>query len=92
MVPDQWEVNKDHLVISKTLGEGAFGRVMMGILEKDGVKTKVACKMLKGRSSRFVFTSPSIVVWIFCNVHTGDFRLSAGYGRSKIGADNRKRR
>ena len=51
MVPDQWEVNKDHLVISKTLGEGAFGRVMMGILEKDGVKTKVACKMLKGRSS-----------------------------------------
>ena len=25
-------------------------------------------------------------------IYTGDFRLSAGYGQSKIGADNQKRR
>jgi len=46
-----WEFSRDNLSLGKTLGEGAFGKVLRG--EADGilcenVMSTVAVKMLKG--------------------------------------------
>ena len=50
--PDlKWEVNRKHLVLEKTLGEGEFGQVVRATAYNiDGNKepTIVAVKMLKG--------------------------------------------
>ncbi len=47
---EKWEFTRDHLIIGKYLGEGAFGEVCQatahGILEK-GISTTVAVKTLK---------------------------------------------
>lgn len=44
-----WEVSRDNLSLGKTLGEGAFGKVLRGeayLVENE--MTTVAVKMLKG--------------------------------------------
>lgn len=46
-----WEIPRDQLMFGKSLGEGAFGKVVMaegmGIL-RPGVNSVIAVKMLKG--------------------------------------------
>lgn len=48
-----WEIPRELLMLGKSLGEGAFGKVVraegMGLI-KPGVNTVVAVKMLKGTS------------------------------------------
>lgn len=47
-----WEFSRDELSLGKTLGEGAFGKVLQGEADGivcDNVTTTVAVKMLKGR-------------------------------------------
>lgn len=50
-----WEIPRNLLMLGKSLGEGAFGKVVkadaIGIL-KPGVNTTVAVKMLKGNKMR----------------------------------------
>ncbi len=49
-----WEFPRSQLTLGKQLGEGAFGKVMMGDatdLTKKGATTVVAVKMLKGIKS-----------------------------------------
>lgn len=49
-----WEIPRELLILGKSLGEGAFGKVVraegMGLI-KAGVNTVVAVKMLKGNSN-----------------------------------------
>lgn len=51
-----WEFPRDQLTMGKSLGEGAFGRVVkaeaQGILQQ-GIATVVAVKMLKGKKYTF---------------------------------------
>jgi hypothetical protein len=47
-----FEIRPGQLVLSETtLGEGAFGTVLLGTLSKDGVKVQVAVKSLKSLTS-----------------------------------------
>lgn len=49
-----WEIPRELLLLGKSLGEGAFGKVVraegMGLI-KPGLNTVVAVKMLKGRDN-----------------------------------------
>lgn len=48
-----WEISRETLCLGKSLGEGAFGKVVKGEgigIVKPGVNTVVAVKMLKGKS------------------------------------------
>lgn len=48
----EWEIPRDSLFLGKSLGEGAFGKVVKGeghSLLKQGVTSVVAVKMLKGK-------------------------------------------
>jgi hypothetical protein len=47
----EWEIRRDMLTLGKSLGEGAFGKVVKAegqSIVKQGVNTIVAVKMLKG--------------------------------------------
>lgn len=49
-----WEFPRSNLSLSKTLGEGAFGKVLRGEADGilcDNVVTTVAVKMLKGKQT-----------------------------------------
>ncbi len=44
---DQWEISRDHVVLNRKLGEGAFGTVYGGEALIDDVWVAVAVKTLK---------------------------------------------
>ncbi|XP_078358900.1 fibroblast growth factor receptor 4-like [Oculina patagonica] len=48
---EKWEIDRDHIILSGLLGEGAFGRVMkaeaIGLPNVSGYRCEVAVKMLK---------------------------------------------
>lgn len=50
-----WEFPRDELTMGKSLGEGAFGKVVraeaLGILQQ-GISSTVAVKMLKGKEQK----------------------------------------
>ncbi|XP_074836963.1 insulin receptor-related protein isoform X3 [Carettochelys insculpta] len=46
-IPDEWEVSRDKITVTRELGQGSFGMVYEGIaqgIEKEGEETKVALK------------------------------------------------
>lgn len=52
-----WEISRECLCLGKSLGEGAFGKVVMGEgigIVKPAVNTVVAVKMLKGKYIPFI--------------------------------------
>lgn len=53
---EKWEIDRDHIILSGLLGEGAFGRVMkaeaIGLPNVSGYRCEVAVKMLKGELLR----------------------------------------
>lgn len=59
-----WEFPRDELTMGKSLGEGAFGKVVraeaLGILQQ-GISSTVAVKMLKGKELNFALYS----LWVF---------------------------
>lgn len=54
----EWEIPRDQLFLGKSLGEGAFGKVVKaeghGLL-KQGISSIVAVKMLKGTTKHFKY-------------------------------------
>jgi len=61
-----WEFSRENLSLGKTLGEGAFGKVLRG--EADGILCEnvmhtVAVKMLKG--NYYLFKTSNLPVSIF---------------------------
>ena len=42
--PDEWEINRNCLSVGELLGEGAFGEVYEGVLEKPNCSKTVAIK------------------------------------------------
>ena len=44
---DQWEISRDHVVLNRKLGEGAFGTVYGGEASIDSTWMAVAVKTLK---------------------------------------------
>jgi len=48
---DEWEVNREHVVLNRTLGQGAFGTVYGGEVRLDDVWVAVAVKTLKAGST-----------------------------------------
>lgn len=52
---DEWELDQNKIILQNVLGEGAFGIVRKGSMEKkDGSKVEVAIKMLKGNFYYFL--------------------------------------
>ncbi|XP_065843562.1 insulin receptor-like isoform X2 [Oscarella lobularis] len=51
--PDEWEIDRNCLSVGELLGEGAFGEVYEGVLEKPACSTAVAVKSLKPDSQPF---------------------------------------
>lgn len=52
-VDTDWEINREHLKLGKTLGEGEFGRVMQAEYVKPPATPRiVAVKMLKGETNK----------------------------------------
>jgi len=68
LLDPSWEFPRDKLLFGKTLGEGAFGKVVLGEIDgiiNENVMNMVAVKMLKGS---YIIIKWDIIVFIVSNV------------------------
>ena len=62
---EKWEIDREHIILSGLLGEGAFGKVMkaeaIGLPNMPSYRFEVAVKMLKGKICSYFHVLPSLV-------------------------------